>query len=147
MGKEDESRILSVEEVLHLHSDKHTKKGEVMPEVDTSRYVLNQKPKTEVARNFTPTANITEEQRRQFNQGSNTVKSRNAILAEQARQAIKIAEQHVEEEAIEQAKAAEEKTANTDNTANKLVSEIKSGNFDFSFGALIEGSENLKETI
>jgi uncharacterized protein YjcR len=147
MGKEDESRILSVEEVLHLHSDTHTKKGEVMPEVDTSRYVLNQKPKTEVARNFAPVVNITEEQRRQFNQGSNTVKSRNAILAEQARQAIKIAEQHVEEEAIEQAKAAEEKTAKTDNTAKKLVSEIKSGNFDFSFGALIEGSENLKETI
>jgi len=147
MGKEEENRILSLQEMLHLQSDKHTKKEEVMPDVDTSRYVLHQKPKTEVVRSFVSTANITEEQRRQFNQSNGSAKSRNAVLAEQARMAIKIAEKHVEEEAVEHAKSAEGKTTNTDKTPNKLVSEIKSGSFDFSFGALIEGSENLKETI
>ena len=147
MNKEEENKILSIQEILHLQSDKHEKKDKIMPEIDTSRFVLQQKQKTEQVRNFTPVINITEEQRKQFNQGNNTAKSRNAILAEQARNAIKIAEKHAEEEAIERAKSAEEKTAETDKAAKNLTSEIRSGNFDFNFGALIEGSENLKETI
>jgi len=147
MTKEEESRILSVEEILHLQSDKHEKKEKVMPEVDTSRYVLNQKPKAEVVRNFAPTVNITEEQRRQFSQGDTSLKSRNAVLAEQARQAIKIVEKHAQEEAIENAKNADENNAEADVAAKKLVNEIRDGNFDFGFSALIEGSENIKETI
>ena len=146
MKKDEENKILSVEEVLHLQSDKHEKKDKVMPEVDTSRYVLNQKQKTGPVRNFAPVVNITEEQRRQFNQGD-TSQNQNAVLAEKARYAIKVAEKHVEEEAIEHAKTAEKQTVKTDKEANKLAKEIRNGSFDFSFGALIEGSENLKETI
>jgi len=147
MKKDDDSRILSVQEILHLQSDKHIKDDKIMPEVDTSRFVLNQKQKTEPVRNFSPVINLSEEERRQFNQGNNSVRSRNSVLAEQARNAIKIAEMHAQEEAVEQAKTSEEKTANANDAAKKLASEIKDGSFDFSFGALIEGTENLKETI
>jgi len=146
MGKEEQKKILSVEDILHLQSDQHEKKAEVMPDVDTSRYVLRQKPKTETVRNFVTTANITEEQRKQFNQG-NSERSSNAILAERAKIAINVAKTHVEEEAIEHAKNVEEKKSVTDENAKKLTQEIRAGNFDFGFGALIEGSENLKDTI
>ncbi|MCL2214419.1 MAG: hypothetical protein FWC06_04325 [Treponema sp.] len=147
MNKEEESKILSVQEVLHLQSDKHEKEEKVMPDVDTSRYVINKKPKTEAVRSFVTTANITEEQRRQFSQGNSSEKSRNAVLAEQARNAIKIAEKHAEEEAVERAKAVGEKSSEAEKSINKLAKEIRTGSFEFSFGALIEGSENLKETI
>ena len=145
--KTEENKILSVEDVLHLQSDKHEKEGKVMPEVDTSKYVLRQKPKAEVVRSFVTTANITEEQRRQFNQGSSAAQSRNAALAEQARLAVKIAEKHAEEEAIENAKTAVEKTTKTDMDINELAKKMRDSGFDFNFGAFIEGSKNLKETI
>ena len=151
MNKDDDKRILSVEEILHLQSDTHEKKEKIMPDVDTSRYVLRQKPKTETARTFAPVVNITEEQRKQFSQGDNSLRSRDSVLAEQARNAIKLVEKHAEEEAIEHAKAAEDKNSSDnktpDNAEKKLVKAIRGGDFDFSFGALIEGSENLKETI
>ena len=144
--KEEEKRILSIEDVLHLQSDKHTKKDDVMPEVDTSRYVLNQRQKTETVRKFTSTANITEEERRQFNQGS-SAPNRNVELAKQFRQAKEVAESHFEEEAKKNAKAVAEKTATTAKNTKELTQEIKAGDFEFSFGAFIEGSENLKGTI
>ena len=147
MDKDEEIRILSIQEVLHLQSDKHEKKDTIMPNVDTSRYVLHQRPKTETVRNFNTTINISEEERRQFNQGNTAARSRNAIIAEQARLAVKIAEKHAEEEAIEHEKTLNEMSAGADNAADKLTDEIKDGSFDFSFGALIEGSENLKEKI
>jgi len=146
MGKEEEKRILSVEDILHLQSDQHEKKAEVMPDVDTSRYVLKQRPKTESVRSFVTTANITEEQRKQFNQGSNE-RSSNAILAERAKIAINVAKSHAEEEAVEHDKNIAEKKTQTDENAKKLAQDIRTGNFDFGFGALIEGSENLKDTI
>jgi len=145
MGKEEEKRILSVEDILHLQSDKHTKKDPAMPEVDNSRYVLK-KQKTETVRSFVTTANITEEERRQFNQGSSE-RSSNAILAERARQAITIAKSHAEEEAAGNAKTASGKAPQEDKNAKKLAQDIRSGNFEFGFGALIEGTENLKDTI
>lgn len=146
IGREEEKKILSVQDMLHLQSDKHSKTDKVMPDVDTSRYVLTQKPKAEAVRNFTSTANITEEQRRQFNQGG-TAPNRNALLAEQARNAIKVAELHAKEEVIEQEKASAEKTAKLTKSTNELAKEIKDGNFEFGFGALIEGAESLKDTI
>ena len=142
----EEKKILSVEDVLHLQSDKHSKNEQIMPDVDTSRYVLNQRPKTETVRKFVTTANITDEQRRQFSQGSGAP-SRDQVLAKQARQAIEIAELHAKEEAKEHAKAASEKNAESAKAEKEIVNEIKSGNFEFGFSALIEGSENLKETI
>ena len=147
MEKEEENKILSVQEILHLQSDKHPKKNQIMPEVDTNRYVLNQKTKNEPVRNFAPVINITEEQRRQFSQGDTGVRNRNSVLAEQARYALKIVEKHAEEEAVEQAKMSEENSTSADNASKKLASDIKNGSFDFSFGALIEGNENLKEKI
>jgi len=143
--KEEEKKVLSIEDILHLQSDKHEKE-KIMPDVDTSRYVLQQRPKTETVRHFAHTANITEEQRRQFSQGS-SAPSRNAILAEQACQAIHIAELHAEKEAIEQEKAAAEKAAIAAEAAKSFTKEIRANTFDFNFGALTEGSENLKETI
>jgi len=140
----EEKKILSLQDMLHLQSDKHAKTDKIMPDVDTSRYVLTQKPKAETVHNFSPIVNITEEQRRQFSQGG-AAPNRNAILAEQARYAIKVAESHAKEEAIEQEKAAVEKTAKLSEATNELANEIKIGNF--SFGAFIEGSDNLKETI
>jgi len=139
---EEEKKILSVEDVLHLQSDKHTK--EIMPDVDTSRYILTQKQKTAPTRNFTPAINLTEEERRQFNQGG-TAPSRNAVLAKQSLQAIQIAKLHAEEEAAEHAKAVAERTDNAAEAAKLLAKEIRDG--DFNFGALIEGYEDLKETI
>jgi len=135
MGNEDEKRILSDQEMLHLQSDKNEKAGKIMPDVDTSRYVLYQKPKTEAARNFESTAKITEEQRRQFHQGD-TSASRNTTLAEHARGAIKIAQLHAEEEAKKLTKAAEKKTAKTAEKTDKLANEIRAGNFDFIFNEL-----------
>ena len=147
MSKEEENKILSVQDVLHLQSDLHEKEGKIMPDVDTSKYVLNKKPKAEVVRSFVSTANITEEQRRQFNQGSSAAQDRNAALAERARLAVKVAEKHVEEEAIENAKTAGEKKAKANAAVNKLADQIRDRNFDFSFGALIEGSKDLNEKI
>ncbi|MCL2210048.1 MAG: hypothetical protein FWC19_09830 [Treponema sp.] len=144
--KKDEKKILSVQEILHLQSDKHEKKDQIMPDVDTSRYVLTQKPKQEAVRRFTPVINITEEQRKQFNQGD-AAPSRNALLAEQSRHAMQVIKLHAEEEAVELEKAAEGKTAKTDKAADKLTNEIRAGNFEFCFGALTEGSGNLKDTI
>lgn len=141
---EEEKKILSVEDVLHLHSDKHAKKDSVMPDIDTSRYVLTQKQKAAPARNFVPAVNLTEEERRQFSQGG-TTPSRNAVLAQQSRHAISIAKAHAEEEAAEQAKAAAERTESVSKAAKKLAKEIREG--DFNFGALIDGYENLKDTI
>ena len=147
MKQEDEKKALSDEDVLHLQSDKHEAEGKVMPEVDTSRYIINKKPKTEVVRSFVSTANLTEEERRQFSQGNTAAESRNAALAERVRQAVKVAEKHVEDEAVERAKTAGEKTAKADIAVNKLADKMRDGNFDFSFGAFIEGSKNLKEKI
>ena len=147
MNKEDEKKILSVEDLLYLKTDKHAKENGIMPDVDTSKYVLRQKPKTETVRKFAPIVNITEEQRRQFSQGGSDAKNRDSVLAEQARQAIKVAEMHAEEEAVEHAKVAAEKTSKEAGDAKNLAREIKAGNFDFSFGALIEGAENIKETV
>jgi hypothetical protein len=135
--KEEDNKILSVEDLLHLRSDKHQKESMVMPDINTNQYVLKQKPKVEAVRNFATKINITEEQRRQFNQGS-TAPCGNAILAEKSRQAMEIAKLHAEKEAVEQAKAAGEKTANTTRNTEKLAEEIKSGNFEFSFAALID---------
>jgi len=146
MGKEEEIKILSVQDMLHLQSDTHEKEGKIMPDVDTSRYVLNQKPKAKPVRNFVTTANITEEQRRQFNQGS-AAPSRNSILAERARRAIEVAELNAEKEAKEHAKVLAEKAMEITNDEKKLANEIKAGNFEFGFSALTEGSGNLKEKI
>jgi len=145
MGNDEGVKILSVQDMLHLQSDTHSKESKVMPNVDTSRYVLNQKPKEKAARSFVTTVNITEEQRRQFNQSSG--RPRDAILAERARYAIELAELHAAQEAEEHAKSAAEKKTETDSAANELASEIIAGNFEFGFGALTEGSENLKENI
>ncbi|MCL2180017.1 MAG: hypothetical protein FWB83_02725 [Treponema sp.] len=141
--KKDDRKILSVDELLHLQSDKHDKKDQSVPDVDTSKFVLKQKPMEKASRNFAPVVKFTDEQRKQFQQGGSG-KSRDAVLAEQARQAIKIAELHAKEDAIEQEKAAAEKPPEEVKT---LTNEIKSGSFDFGFGALIEGAEDLKETI
>jgi len=144
--KKEERRILSVQEILHLQSDKHEKKSDVMPEIDTSKFVLNQKPKVAV-RTFAPTVKISDEQRRQFSQGD-TALNREAVLAEQARRAIELAELHAKEEADEQTKASSAaKTEKSSEETKKLVKEIKTGNFELGFGMLIEGSEDLKETI
>ena len=140
-----ERRILSVEELLHLQSDRHDKKNDVMPEVDTSKFVLNS-VKTKAVRTFAPVVKISDEQRRQFSQGDTAV-NRDAVLAERARQAIEVAELHAKEEALEQSKATAEKTAKSKEDTKKLTKEIKAGNLELGFGALIEGSENLKETI
>jgi len=140
---EEEKKILSVQDILHLQSDKHVKNGISASKLDTSKYVLNQKPKAKAVRNFISTVNITDEQRRQFSQGD-TAPNHDAVLAEKARHAMEIAGLHAKEEAIEHAKTAAEKPIKT---ANGLAKEIRAGNFDFSFGALIEGSDNLKETI
>jgi len=145
MGNED-IKILSVQDMLHLQSDQHTKESKIMPDVDTSRYVLNEKPKTKEVRSFVSTINLTEEERRQFNQGS-TAPSRNAILAERARKAIELAEINAEKEAKKHAKELAEKAMDTAKEEKKLVNEIKSGNFEFGFSALTEGSENLKDRI
>jgi len=142
----EDIKILSVQDVLHLKSDKNAKIEKIIPEVDTSRFILNQKPKAKNARNYVTTANITEKQRQQFNQGS-TAPNRNALLAEQSRRAIKVAQLNAEEEAKENAKAAEEEAPETSEAAKKLANEIKAGNFEFGFSALTEGSENLKENI
>ena len=146
MIKEEDKKILSVEELLHLQSDKHEKDSKVMPEVDTSKYILSQRQKNETVRKFAPIVNITDEQRKQFSQGG-TAPSRNAALAEKFRQAMEVAELHAKEEAVEHSKTAAEKTENEGKAAKELTKEIKTGSFDFSFGALIEGSENLKDTI
>ncbi|MCL2243210.1 MAG: hypothetical protein FWC03_01925 [Treponema sp.] len=145
--KNEENKILSVEDILHLQSDKNNQKDKIMPNVDTSKYVLQQKPKVEAARSFATSVNITEEQRKQFNQGNTAAPNRNTILAEQARQAIKIVEQNAQKEAIESKKTVEEKKVKDGKDIKKLADEIRGGKFDFNFGALIEGSKNLKDTI
>jgi len=146
MKNEEVKRILSVEDVLHLQSDRNAKIKNIMPDIDTSQFILNQKPKAETIRHFTSTVTISEEQRKQYNLGD-SAPSRNAKLAEKARNAIKVAELHAKEEALEQAKAAAKKTEVSSGAANELAKKIKSGNFELGFGALTEGSENLKKTI
>jgi len=140
----EERKILSVQELLHLQSDKHTK-DDVMPDVDTSKYVLQQKQKTTV-HNFAPIVKISDEQRRQFSQG-NSAQSHDAILAEQARHAIELAEKHAKEEAVEHKKIIKEKSIKSTEEIKEIKKELKAGNLEFGFGALIGGAENLKETI
>jgi len=137
----EEKRELSTEEFLHLASDQHQK--EVMPDVDTSKFVLNRKPKAEIVRNFGSTANITEEQRRLYNQNG-AASNHDAVLADRARQALQIAKLHAEEETAKHAKASEKKTTKSSANTDKFASDIRAGNFDSILGALIEGSENLK---
>ena len=115
-------------------------------DIDTSRYIIKQKLKLDITRNFTPIATITERERRQFNLGGSEP-SYNALLAEKARNAIKIAENHVREEAIKREKMDTGKTLKSIETSIELANEIKDGNFELGFNALTGSSDNLKEII
>ena len=124
--------------------DKDEKIEKVAPNIDTSRFIIKQKLKLDTTRYITPIVTITEKDRKQFRQGG-TEPSYNAILAEKARNAIKIVESHIKEEALKQEKIDKEKAGNSKETSIELANEIKDGNFELGFNALTGSSGNLKE--
>jgi len=124
--------------------EKDEKIEKVAPNIDTSRFLIKQKLKLDTTRYITPIVTITEKDRKQFRQGG-TEPSYNAILAEKARNAIKIVENHIKEEALKQEKIDKEKAGNSKETSIELANEIKNGNFELGFNALTGSSRNLKE--
>jgi len=124
--------------------DKDEKIEKVAPNIDTSRFIIKQKLKLDTTRYITPIVTITEKDRKQFRQGG-IEPSYNAILAEKARNAIKIVENHIKEEALKQEKLIKEKTGKSTETSIEFANEIKNGNFELGFNALTESSRNLKE--
>ena len=124
--------------------EKDEKIEKVAPNIDTSRFLIKQKLKLDTTRYITPIVTITEKDRKQFRQGG-TEPSYNAILAEKARNAIKIVESHIKEEALKQEKIDKEKSGKSAETSIELANEIKDGNFEKGFNALTGASSNLKE--
>jgi len=129
-----------------MEKDENIKNDKTKSDIDTSRFLIKQKLKLDTTRNFTPISTITERERKQFCRGSSEP-SYNAILAEKARNAIKIAENHIKEEAIKREKMNTKKTAKSIETSIGLENEIKDGNFELGFNALTGSSDNLEEII
>jgi len=143
--EKDEKKLSPVQEPSNQKSDKK-KNDKTAHDINISRSIIKQKLKLDTARYFTPIATITEKERKQFTQSSSE-HSYNALLAEKARNAIKIAENHVKEEAIKREKINKEKAVKSIEASFGLAEEIKVGNFEIGFGALTEGFKNLQKII
>ena len=131
-------------DILYVMEKDEKKIEKTIPDIDTSRFIIKQKLKLDTTRYITPIVTITEKDRKQFRQGGNEP-SYNAILAEKARNAIKIAENHIKEEALKQEKLNKEKTGKSTETSIELANDIKDGNFEKGFNALTGSSSDLKE--
>jgi len=129
-----------------MEKDENKKNDKPISDIDTSRFIIKQKLKLDTTRNFTPIVTITEKERKQFGR-SDSEPSYNALLAEKARNAIKIAESHIKEEAIKREKIVTEKAAKSVEASIELANEIKDGNFELGFDALTGGSDNINVII
>jgi len=132
--------------ILYVMEEEEKNPEKIAHDIDTSRFIIKQKLKLDTVRNYKSIITITEKERKQyFLSGSEP--NNNAILAEKARNALKIVEMHAKEEAFERERSAKKKTVRPNKTSAELTEEIKNGDFEYGFGVLIEGSQNLKENI
>jgi len=141
---EKDEKILSPNQEASIQKNDKKKIEKTTSNIDTSRFIIKHKLKLDTTRYLTPIATITEKERKQFRLGG-TEPSYNTILAEKARNAIKIVESHIREEALKLEKIEKEKAGKSTETSIELANEIKNGNFEKGFNALVGGSKNLKE--